>query len=442
MPGTPPQSDAAAASAVVDRLTAELNSLAAVTLPAGLAELDAPHPRRRRCAQGIRGAAGRRRTSAMPRPGRPFAARRARAPLELRCGSWPNWPRRPAAVEPHGAVARNWLPTELERTQAELDAAIAARDKARAARDRARRRQQRGARCARTSCAGDACPVCEQTVATLPKPAHAPKLAAAEKAVAAADAKVQTGPRGRVLTAAQLVATAAAQLAAANERVSRAAVRARRAADRRRHSSGKHSTDSTGSTPRPTPPTRPCSGHGTQLAAAQAARAARSEADAADTPPRPAHQRGIRWSRWAHRRWTDRNCWRRGLSSPTGPRRRRTSRRQALPGAHAADDAAADRASRRREGADRRADAGGAGPEGRDGVPPDPTSGHKAALKGLQTRLGELTAALFDAPTDAEAQGAAWRRSTSSPPPSTTRTPRCRRARIGARAGRRRGASA
>ncbi len=43
----------------------------------------------------------------------------------------------------------------------------------------------------------------------------------------------------------------------------------------------------------------------------------------------------------------------------------------------------------------------------------------KAALKGLQTRLGELTASLFDAPTDQKRRRNSLR-STSSPPTART----------------------
>ena len=79
------------------------------------------------------------------------------------------------------------------------------------------------------------------------------------------------------------------------------------------------------------------------------------------------------------------------------------TRRQALPGAQAADDAAqtalrvADKAL---------TDAQTQAAQARK-AETDATGSHeraRAALKGLQTRLGELTAALFGAPTERDAQ--------------------------------------
>ena len=208
-------SDAAAASSLVARLTIEAESLSAVTLPGGLTELD----------DRIHTAAGTLTDSAerLAAAERADAAARAalrdappRGPLELTLRQVAELAVATAAVEPIRQRAQQASQDQL-RTQSDLAAATAARDKARAARDKAV--VASGAAALRPHLvAGDACPVCEQVVTTLPPSAHAPKLAAADKAAAAADAKVQKA-RTEDLKAAQLVAAVDAQLTTATERV-------------------------------------------------------------------------------------------------------------------------------------------------------------------------------------------------------------------------------
>ena len=114
--------------------------------------------------------------------------------------------------------SREQAADEHARTRAELDAAIATREAARAARDELALTNS-AARLRPHLAVGDACPVCEQTVATLPKALRVPKLAAAEKAVTAADTKVQLARTAESAAAAAL-ATAVAQVTAASQRVS------------------------------------------------------------------------------------------------------------------------------------------------------------------------------------------------------------------------------
>ena len=117
----------------------------------------------------------------------------------------------------------------------------------------------------------------------------------------------------------------------------------------------------------------------------------------------PCSRRGTRWWRWVHRRSTDLTSWRRGPSSPNGlPRSRTPGVRHSSPPAPRTTPPRLRCASPRRRLADartREAQARKAETEA--------TASHervRAALKGLQTRLGELTASLFDAPSDSDAQ--------------------------------------
>src|SRR6478752_7497635 len=207
----------AAAKGDVDRLTVELRNLSAVTLPAGLAALD---ERSRSVETALRES-----TAALVEAEQQDADARAalhqaprRAPLEHALRQIAELSEAAAAAGPleeshHRAVV------EHERAQAELDTATTARADAQAALD-ALAVTNSAALLRPHLAVGDACPVCEQTVATLPKPKRVPKLAAAEKSLAAAETEVKRA-RDAESRASGALATAAAWLNAATERVSR-----------------------------------------------------------------------------------------------------------------------------------------------------------------------------------------------------------------------------
>jgi exonuclease SbcC len=207
----------AAAREDVDRLTMELRNLSAVTLPAGLTELD---ERSRSADLALRESNAALADAELQDENARAAIQQAprRAPLEHALRQIAELAQASAAVPPleesHERAA-----TEYERAQAELDAATAARVDTRAALE-ALAITNSAALLRPHLAVGDACPVCEQTVATLPKPKRVSKLAAAEKAVAAAETKEQQA-RAAESRAAGALATAAAQLTAATERVSR-----------------------------------------------------------------------------------------------------------------------------------------------------------------------------------------------------------------------------
>ena len=153
--------DAAAASSLVARLSAETESLAAVALPAGLAELDDRiHAADLALKESADQLAAAERADAAARA----AIRDAppRGPLELTLRQLAELAAATTAVEPIRQRAQ-LAAKDLERTQADLAAATAAREKARAARDRAA--VASGAAALRPHLvAGEACPVCEQVV--------------------------------------------------------------------------------------------------------------------------------------------------------------------------------------------------------------------------------------------------------------------------------------
>jgi exonuclease SbcC len=388
--------DAAAAGSLVARLTAEAESLAAVALPPGLAELDD----RIRNADGALTESAERlaaaeRTDAAARA----AVRNAppRGPLELTLRQVADLAAATTAVEQIRQRAQ-LAARDLERTNAALKAAATALDKARAARDRAA--VAGGAAALRQHLvAGEACPVCEQVVTTLPPPAHAPKLTAADKAVAAAEAKVQKA-RAEDLQAAQLVAAVDAQLSAATERVTALQTAlAGQPTDETVIREALNELDRLDAQAR---------------AADEAVQQVRAESAAAQAAVRQAEadaaalRRSLQQARdplvalgapgvdgaQLLASWTQLTDWAAAQSD---------SRRQALVAAHAADDAA-EAALRLAEKS--LADTQTRAEQARKGET-EATASHervKAALKGLQTRLGELTASLFDAPSDLEAQ--------------------------------------
>ena len=124
------------------------------------------------------------------------------------------------------AAALPALQRKRKLTAAKQEAAQAARAVATAAVDAARMAQDELAVTDRAAAlrphlaVGGACPVCEQTVATLPPPLHAPRLDAAATAVREAEATVRAA--GAVETdAGNAAAIASAQLSAATAQVGR-----------------------------------------------------------------------------------------------------------------------------------------------------------------------------------------------------------------------------
>lgn len=388
--------EATAAGSLVARLTAEAESLAAVALPAGLAELDD----RIHTAEAVLKESAERLAAAERADAATRAAVRGappRGPMELVLRQLADLAHATAAVDPIRQRGRQ-AAEDLERTRDELIAATTAREKARAARDRAA--LAGGAAALRPHLVeGDACPVCEQVVTTLPPPAHAPKLAAADKAVAAADAKVQKA-RAEDLKAAQLVAAVDAQLSTATERVTTLQTAlAGQPVDEAVIRESLSELDRLDTQAR-------AADEAVQRARTQhtAAQAEVREAEADATVLRRSLQQvrdplvalgapGVDGSHLLAS-WTQLTDWAASQS---------TSRRQTLAAARAADDAAqaalrlAEKAltdTQTRAERARKAET-------------EATASHewvKATLKGLQTRLGELTASLFDAPSDLEAQ--------------------------------------
>lgn len=388
--------DAATARSVVTRLTAETASLAAVALPAGVAELD---ERGRTAEAALQKSADRLAAAERADADARAAIRTAprRAPLELTLRRLAELTEATASGGPMQARAE-LAAAELERTNADLAAATTARDKARASRDRAA--VANGAAALRPHLvAGDACPVCEQVVTTLPPPVHAPKLAAAQKAAVAADTTVQHA-RAEESTAAALAATTAAQLAAAGERI-----------ETLRRSLDGQDTEET---------LVQAALNALDLldshaqAADEAVHQARTQHTLAQTAVRQveADSAAIRLSLQQVRdplvalgapgvdgsqllaSWTQLTEW--------ADEQVRT-RRQELLAARIADDTA-QAASLLAEKAMTDAQAQVARARKAE---TDATGSHeraRAVLKGLQTRLGELTATLFEAPTDQDAQ--------------------------------------
>jgi exonuclease SbcC len=387
---------AATANDLVRRLTAEAESLAAVALPAGLAELD---ERTRTAATALQESADRLTAAEQDDTAARATLRAAprRAPLELALRQLAELAEASSGLESIHERAR-LAAAERERTEAALAAATIAREKARAARDKAA--IEGGAAALRPHLvAGQSCPVCEQIVTTLPPPAHAPKLVTAEKALVAADATVQKA-RAEDSAAAQAVAAIDAEKSAAQQRVTtlRTALQGQ-------------STDEA--------VIRDALGELDRLD---------TRVEAADEAVRRAREQNAAAQAALVQAETDSATLRRSLQQVRDPlvalgapemdgSELRTSwthlvdwaaaaadtRRQALPGARASDDAA-QVALRVAEKA--LIDAQTQAVQARK-AETDATASHervKAALKGLQTRLGELTASLAEAPTDQEAQ--------------------------------------
>ncbi len=202
---------AGTADAEVARLGVERGLLSAVTIPDGLSELD----RRIREAGEALTTAGERVTAAELRDATARDALRTapqRAPLETAVTYLTELAQAVAGLPPL-EQAQQHAATEHLAALATADAASTAVDAARATRDDIAVAHRAAALRPHLSI-GDACPVCDQTVATLPPPLHAPQLAAADKAVTAAETAARKA-RAAQTVAASTAATATAQLSAA-----------------------------------------------------------------------------------------------------------------------------------------------------------------------------------------------------------------------------------
>ncbi|AEA26109.1 exonuclease SbcC [Pseudonocardia dioxanivorans CB1190] len=199
----------AAAEQELARLDAERARLGSLRVPDGLDRLDG----RRRAADDDLAAAVKALDEAEAADA---AAREARAATPARTVL-------EKALADHDALdaaagRRTELAARLEAATAERSAAATALDAAREALVRARAARDAAAQADRAAAlrpalhVGDPCPVCEQTVATLPPTVDATALTAAEAGVAAADAELDRA-RGRDAAAASAADRAAADLA-------------------------------------------------------------------------------------------------------------------------------------------------------------------------------------------------------------------------------------
>ena len=191
-------------------------AFAAVTLPAGWTELDRSHPRRRAVRCRSPRSSWQPPKAPMPPPGPPFAAPRARGAVGAwRCGSMAELAVATAGLGPMVENAHSWPAKDLERTR-RTTSSRRRPPATRPAPPGTRLPSPTGRRhCGRTSLPATPARSANRLVTTLPPPAHAAaKSTAAEKAVATAEAKVEQA-RAEDLKVAQLVAAIDAQLAAA-----------------------------------------------------------------------------------------------------------------------------------------------------------------------------------------------------------------------------------
>lgn len=388
--------DAAAATSTVARLVAESESLGAVALPAGLDDLGRRGRTADRALQECR--SGLEKAEMQDLTAR-AAVRNAprRAPLERALQQLSELATATAAVAAFEEKQRS-AAADRELTQRDLALAIVGRDKARGTLDKVS--VAHGAAALRPHLiAGESCPVCEQVVTTLPPPLPAAKVTAAEKAVATAEAKLEKA-RAADASIAQLMAAIGAQLASAEERV--AAVRST------------------------------LEGHPTDSVEIQhtldGLDRLDSDAEAADQELREARAAVVAAQAAVRQVDMDASDLRRSLQAVRDPLvalgapvvdgtdllaawslltewagDQLRLRRQAMPGARAADDlarellAASERAlaeAQSRAAQARKTETEATGAQERA----------RAGLRALQTRLGELTTVLFDAPSEAETQ--------------------------------------
>ena len=203
------------AAATVRQLTDHLALLDGVAIPAGLDALDEKiraaregHQRAAAALTAAEQADDNARTAVDTAP--------RRAPLDKALEDRAALTAATAALEPLTVEQRS-ADEVHERALAELTAASSALGAALTAREDAAVAHRAAALRPHLS-VGDACPVCEQTVTTLPPAAHAPELDAATAAVTAAQARVTTAKEAERTTG-RAADTAAAQVTAAGTTV-------------------------------------------------------------------------------------------------------------------------------------------------------------------------------------------------------------------------------
>ena len=206
---------AEAAASEAHRVADEHTRLTTVTMPVDLPELN----KRGRDARGRLTAAGDALTAAEERDA---AARDrledapVRGPLEKALADLAALAQATGTL-PSLAAAHQHATKQLEQARTAISTAAAVLHEAHAAREVAAM-ANRAAALRPHLTAGDACPVCEQTVAVVPPPLRAPELAAADEAVVAATAELDRA-RGAEASAGRAEAKAAAAYDAATERI-------------------------------------------------------------------------------------------------------------------------------------------------------------------------------------------------------------------------------
>ena len=206
-----------AAAAEVERLEHERAALGAVIVPDALRDLD----RRARGAANAEASAAEQLVASEQQDDatrNALAAAPQRAPLQKALDLLTELDQA-SAVLPAQQQKHQRETAKHAAAQAAVAAAMAAIDAARSAQEDLAV-TDRAATLRPHLAVGDACPVCEQTVATLPPPLHAPKLDAAATAVRKAEAALRKA-RAAETEAGHAAATTGAQLSAATAQVTR-----------------------------------------------------------------------------------------------------------------------------------------------------------------------------------------------------------------------------
>jgi len=206
-----------AADAEVERLENERAALAAVVVPDRLSDVDR---RTRAAAEALAGATEHLVAAEQQDTGARYALAAAppRAPLQKALDLLAELDEAVAAL-PALQPQHQFAAAKHEAAQAVRSAATAAVDAARLAQDELAV-TDRAAALRPHLAVGEACPVCEQTVTTLPPALHAPQLRAAAAAVREAEAALRDAHAAET-SAGKAEATAGAQVSAATAQVSR-----------------------------------------------------------------------------------------------------------------------------------------------------------------------------------------------------------------------------
>ena len=365
-------------------------SLSAVTLPGGLAELDRPHPHRRWGTPGVR-------RNAWPPPRERDAEARAavrnaprRAPLELTLRQVAELA---AATAARGADAEKQRAPAADRdqlrTQSDLAAATAAPRQGPSRPRQGRPSRMRAAALRPHLVAGDACPVCEQVVTTLPPPAARAETRRSREGRGRSGCQSAEGPRRGSQRPRSWWPLSTPSWPLPTERVGcacnpRWTVNRPTRPSSRRRSSGLDRLERRGSGP----PTKSVQA-GTAAVRrcprrryARWRRMRRSCADPCSSVRDPLVALGAPAVDGSHlmAAWTQLTEWAADAAETPGVRRSL--------GARTADDAARGCAAPRREGLSRGANPRRAGTQGGDGGHRTPRSGSRAALKGTADPAG------------------------------------------------------